>query len=104
MRFHHAASVRWQIHQGTQIMARRTTIRITTETLLILGNSGAPRCPVCGGVMVTLEQGRLFYGVAIERLNRWLESGAFHHSGLPSVPCLICLHSLLDRLQNNSPA
>lgn len=85
-------------------MARRITIRVTTETLLILGNSGAPRCPVCGGVMVMREQGRLLCGGAIERLNRWLESGAVHHFDLPGVPKLICLHSLLDRLQDNNPA
>ena len=54
--------------------------------------------------MVTLEQGRLLCDVAIEWLNRWLESGAIRHSNLPGVPCLICLHSLLDRLQNNNPA
>jgi len=85
-------------------MARRTTIRITTETLLISEESEAPRCPICGGVMVALEQGRLLDGVAIEWLNRWLESGAVHHSDLRGVPNLICLHSLLDRLQNNNPA
>jgi hypothetical protein len=85
-------------------MARRTTVRTTTETLLILRSSGAPRCPVCGGVMVTLEQERTLCGVAIERLNRWLESGAVHHSDADGVPYLICLHSLLICLQNNSPA
>ena len=85
-------------------MARRTTIRTTTETLLILGSSGTPGCPVCGGVMVTLEQGRMLCGVAIEQLNRWLESGAVHHSGLAAPPQMVCLHSLLICLQNNSPA
>ena len=85
-------------------MARRTTIRTTTETLLILGNSGTPGCPVCGGVMVTPGQGRMLRGVAIEQLNRWLESGAVHHSDLAGLPHLVCLYSLLNRLQNNSPA
>jgi hypothetical protein len=85
-------------------MARRTTIRTTTETLLILGNSGTPGCPVCGGVMVTLEQGHMLCGVAIEPLNRRLESGAVHHSGRPGLPQMVCLHSLLMSLQNNNPA
>jgi hypothetical protein len=85
-------------------MARRITVRTTTEMLLIFGNSGASRCPVCGGVMVALEQGPMLCGVAIERLNQWLESGAIHHSDLAGLPRLICMYSLLNRLQNNSPA
>ena len=85
-------------------MARRTTIRTTTETLLIAGNSGTPGCPVCDGVMVTLEQGRMLCGVAIEQLYRWLESGAVHHSGRLDLPQMVCLHSLLICLLNDSPA
>ena len=85
-------------------MARRTTIRNTTETLLILGSSGTPGCPVCGGVMVTLEQGRMLCDVAREQLNRWLESGAVHHSGRAGSPRMVCLYSLLICLQNNTSA
>ena len=85
-------------------MTKRTTIRITTETLLMLGNSETSGCPVCGGGMVTLEQGRMLCSVAIEQLNRWLESGAVHHSDLAALPRRVCLHSLLICLQNNSPA
>jgi hypothetical protein len=85
-------------------MARRTTIRTTTETLLILGGSGTQGCPVCGGVMVTLDQGRVLCGVASEQLNRWLECGAVHHSGRTGLPQMVCLHSLLICLQNNNPA
>lgn len=85
-------------------MARRTTVRTTTETLLIFGNSVTSRCPVCGGEMVTLEQERMLCGVAIERLNRWLDSGAVHHSDANGALSLICMHSLLICLQNSSPA
>ena len=85
-------------------MARRTIIRTTTESLLIVSNSGTPGCPVCGGVMVAQEQGRTLCGVAGEQLNRWLESGALHHSGRASLPQMVCLQSLLICLQNNNPA
>jgi hypothetical protein len=85
-------------------MARLTIVRTTTETLLMVGNSGAPRCTVCGGVMVPLGHGRNLCGVEIERLGRWLESGAIHQSGRAGHPCLVCLNSLLICLQNNSPA
>ena len=85
-------------------MARRTTIRTITETLLIVGNWGTGGCPVCGDVMVTLGQGRMLCGVASEQLNRWLESGVVHHSGWAGFPQMVCLHSLLICLQNNSPA
>ena len=104
MDFRHAANVRWQINEGAQIMARRSIIRTTTETFVILGDSGVPRCPVCGGAMVTLGHTCMLYGVAIERLNRWLESGAVHHSGRVGFPQMVCLHSLLICLQNNTPA
>jgi len=53
--------------------------------------------------MVTLEQGRMLCGVAIEQLYRWLESEAVHHSGLAALPQMVCLHSLLICLQNNNP-
>jgi hypothetical protein len=82
-------------------MAKRTTIRTTTETLLILGSSGTPGCPVCGGAMVTLVQGLMLCGAAGERLNRLLESGTVHHSGLLQM---VCLHSLLICLQNDTSA
>jgi hypothetical protein len=86
------------------MMTRRTTVRITTERLLVFGNSGAPQCPICGGVMVTPTQGHSLCCGEIERLNRWLESGAVHHSDLAGVPCLVCLPSLLICLQNENPA
>ena len=54
--------------------------------------------------MVMLEQGRLLCSMALERLNSWIDSGAVHQSDLPGGPPRICLHSLLDRLQNNNPA
>ena len=85
-------------------MARRTTIRTTTETLLILGNSGTARCPVCGGVMVTAGQARVLCSAAIEVLNQCLESGAVHRSDLAGLLSLVCLNSLLICLQNNGPA
>jgi len=54
--------------------------------------------------MVTLEQGRMLCGVDFEQLYRWLESGAVHHSGQADLPQMVCLHSLLICLQNDSPA
>jgi hypothetical protein len=94
-------NVRMQIDESAQIMARRTIIRTTTETVVILGDSGVPRCPVCGGVMIGLGQGHMLCG---QTLSRWLESGAVHHCHLAGLPYLICLNSLLTCLQDNSPA
>ena len=85
-------------------MARRITVRTTTEMVVLLDNSEAPWCPVCGGVMATLQQGPMLCGVAIDELNRWLESGAVHHSGPDGPPHMVCVHSLLVRTQNNNPA
>ena len=52
--------------------------------------------------MVTRAQARMLCGSA--RLNRCFESGAVHTSDVASVPYLVCLHSLLICLENNSPA
>ena len=92
------------IQQGMQSMARRTIVRTTTQTLLLLGNSGHPSCLVCGGVMVTLGEGRLLGDMAMEQWNRWLESGAMHRSDLATLAQTVCLHSLLACLQNSTPA
>jgi hypothetical protein len=54
--------------------------------------------------MVTLEQGCVLGGAAIEQLQRWLESGAIHHSGLAALVQTVCLHSLLICLQKDNPA
>jgi hypothetical protein len=54
--------------------------------------------------MMTLGQGHMLCGVAIDQLNRWLESGAVHHSGRTGLPQMVCLQSLLICLQNNNPA
>jgi hypothetical protein len=104
VRFDHPANIRGQIRSGRQWMARRATVRITTEMLLIVGNSCSPHCPVCGSRMVTLEQGRMLCGVAIDRLNGWLQSGAVHHSDPTSFQHLLCLHSMLICHENENPA
>jgi hypothetical protein len=54
--------------------------------------------------MVTPEQARVLCGEAIEALNRCLESGAVHRFDVDGVLSLVCLNSLLIRLQNNNPA
>ena len=84
-------------------MTKRTIVRTTTETLLILGNSEGPWCPVCGGAMVIREQASLLCGVAMEILIRWVEAGAVHHAGLAAGRSSVCLHSLLVCLENNRP-
>lgn len=85
-------------------MARRITVRTTTVTLLVFRDSGAPRCPACGGAMVTLDQGSTLFGVAIESLDRWFDSGEVHRSTPAGFPCLVCLSSLLIFLENHNPA
>lgn len=85
-------------------MAKRTTVRITTEMLLIVGDAGSPRCPVCGSRMVTLDEGRMLCGDAIDSLNGWLRSGAIHRFDLTSFQHLLCIHSMLICFKNESPA
>jgi hypothetical protein len=61
-------------------------------------------CRHSGSLMVTLDQGRMLCGAAIDRLNGWLQSGAVHHSDAASFQNLLCLRSMLICLENENPA
>jgi hypothetical protein len=87
-------------------MAKRITIRITTESFLmvrdVVNNSAA--CPMCAGAMVTLEEAGKMCGMTLERLERLLANVAIHRSTPSDLPPLICLRSLLHSLPDNSTA
>lgn len=83
-------------------MARKTTIRIETESLLVMRGHDLPRawCPLCAaeskvialdsiGVVSNLDQADVDAWLGSEQLHRWASDGAE----------FICLNSLLTRVQ-----
>ena len=87
-------------------MAKRITVRITTESFLMLRdvvNSSAV-CPMCAGTMVTLEEADKLCGMPVERLEGLLAKVSIHRSSPSGRPPLVCLRSLLHSLPDNSTA
>jgi len=88
-------------------MARQTTIKIATESLILLSSSSTRRswCPICAAEeeMLSLEIARALCSEKSELLEDWLASARVHHARATDGSCLICLRSLVDRLQNKNP-
>jgi hypothetical protein len=89
-------------------MAKRITIRITSEAFLFLRCSGTQNgwCPSCvrESKMLTLERASAFYRGESASFVEWLELTDVHRSRAADGSWLICLRSLLDCFQNkNTP-
>lgn len=87
-------------------MAKRMTIRITSEGFLFLRRSSTQigRCPSCSreSEMLTLERACAFYTGDSASFMEWLELTDVHRSRAAHGSWLICLRSLLDCLQNKN--
>jgi hypothetical protein len=85
-------------------MAKQTKITIETGSLLILrrGNSTRAWCPRCAaeGEMIALEKTGVISNLQKPFLEEWLNSEDVHRSEAADGPLLICLNSLLARVQS----
>ena len=85
-------------------MAKRTTITIETDSLLILRGRNSKRawCHLCAaeGEMIALENAGVISNLERPALEEWLNSGELHRSQAPDGLALICLNSLLARVRN----
>jgi hypothetical protein len=85
-------------------MAKQTTITIETDSLLMLRGRSSRRawCPLCAaeGEMVALESVGVISNLEQPALEEWLNSGELHRSQAAGGSELICLNSLLARVQN----
>lgn len=88
-------------------MTKQMTITIESESLWILHSRSSRRawCPACAAEaeVISLEPGSLLSqeGPALEQ---WLKSEEVHRAQAPDGSVLICLSSLLNRVQNTKPA
>jgi hypothetical protein len=85
-------------------VAKKTKITIETDSLLILRNRNSRRawCPLCAadGEMIALENAGVISNLEQSALEEWLNSGELHRSQAGDGSVLICLNSLLARVQN----
>ncbi len=89
-------------------MTKQTTITIETDSLLILRGRTSNRawCPLCTaeGEMIEIENLRVVSNLERIALEEWLNSAELHRSRAPDGSALICLNSLLARVQNQKSA
>jgi hypothetical protein len=85
-------------------MAKQTKITIETDSLLILRSRSSSRawCPLCSaeGEMIALENVGLVSNLERPALEEWLNAGELHRLQAGDGSILICLNSLLARVQN----
>lgn len=84
-------------------MARQTKIMIETDSLLVLRGRSSLRawCPQCGaeGEMISLEGVGVISNLEPPEVKAWIESEALHRSQAADGAPLICLNSMLKRVQ-----
>ncbi len=89
-------------------MARQTRITIKTESLLVLKGSSSLRgwCPRCQAVgrLIPIEGVGVISNLAPGAVRTWMESEELHHSRSADDGPLICLNSLLKRVQRTATA
>jgi hypothetical protein len=85
-------------------MTKRTKITIETDSLLILRGRSlrSAWCPQCAAVgeMIALEDAGVISNLERPALEEWLNSEQLHRSQASDGSTLICLNSLLARVQN----
>jgi hypothetical protein len=89
-------------------MAKQTKITIETDSLLILRGRTALRawCQQCGGEteMIPLEGVGVISNLPAPEVEAWIESDDLHRSQTHDGKTLICLNSLLKRVQKTKTA
>lgn len=85
-------------------MAKQTKVTIETDSLLIVRGRNTNRawCPQCAAEaeMIALENIGVISNVDRSAVEEWLNSGELHRSKSANGWALICLSSLLARVQN----
>jgi hypothetical protein len=89
-------------------MTKLTKITIESDSLLILRGRSSARawCRQCGveAEMIALENVGVVSNLDRPALEAWLNSGELHRSQADDGSALVCLNSLLARVQNTKPS
>jgi len=85
-------------------MAKRTTITVETDSLLILRGRNSTRawCPRCAAEveMIAMKETGVISNLDQHALEEWLSSEELHRLRASDGSTLTCLNSLLARVQN----
>jgi len=85
-------------------MAKQTKITIESDSLLILRGRSSRRawCPLCGtdAEMIAFENIGVVSNLDRTTVEQWLNSGELHRSQAADGSALVCLNSLLARVQS----
>jgi hypothetical protein len=88
---------------GERGMAKQTRIAIETDSLLVLNGRSSLRawCPRCQAEseVISLEGVGVISNLSVPEVEAWMESEELHRSESPDGTALICLNSLLKRVQ-----
>ena len=89
-------------------MAKQTKITIETDSLLIVRGRSSARawCPLCqaDAEMIALDNVGVISNLDRPAVERWLNSGELHRSQATDGSALVCLNSLLARVQKTRTA
>jgi len=89
-------------------MAKRTTITMETDSLLVLRGRIPLRalCPECGAEveMIPLNDLGVVSNLPPREVQGWLESEEMHHTTAPDGVHMICLQSMLKRVHKGKIA
>jgi hypothetical protein len=84
-------------------MSKETKITIETDSLLILRGRSALRawCPDCGSEveMISLDGVGVISNLPPPEVEAWIQSDDLHHTTAADGSSLICLNSMLKRIQ-----
>jgi hypothetical protein len=83
-------------------MAKRTTITVETDSLLVLRGRRLLRawCPECGaeGEMIPLNEVGVISNLTPTEVEAWIQSEDLHHTMSTNGHPMICLNSMLKRV------
>ena len=89
-------------------MSKETKITIETNSLLILRGRSSLRawCPDCASEaeMIPLDGVGVISNLAATEVEVWIQSEDLHHVMAADGALLICLNSMLKRIQKKGPA
>jgi hypothetical protein len=89
-------------------MAKQTKITLETESLLILRGRTLLRawCPQCGGEVevIPLDGVGVISNLPAAEVEAWIQSDDLHRTQTSDGGTLICLNSLLKRVQKSKTA
>lgn len=89
-------------------MTKQTKITIETDSLMILRGRTSPRawCQQCGAEteVIPLDGVGVISNLQPTEVRAWMESEDLHRSQTPDGGVLICLNSLLKRVQKSRTA